>query len=121
MSSKTKSPPVPSHLRPETKAWFRSVISEYQLEQHHLRLLQLAAEAWDSAQLARAAIAIHGQTFVDMHGCPRARPEVGIERDARIAYARLLRELDLDVGSPADAARPPALRSNSRGVKFYAG
>jgi hypothetical protein len=33
----------PKHLRPATKAWFSSVLGEYQLESHHIRLLTLAA------------------------------------------------------------------------------
>jgi hypothetical protein len=35
-------------------------------------------------------------------------------RKARIAFARLTRELDLDCGSPSTAPQPPALRSNRR-------
>ncbi|MEJ7714176.1 MAG: hypothetical protein WKF40_00095 [Thermoleophilaceae bacterium] len=52
------------------------------------------------------ALAQHGTTYTDRFGQPRARPEVNIERDARIAFARLLRELDLD-GEPAPDPRPP--------------
>ena len=45
---------------------------------------------------------------------PRSRPEIAIERDSRVAFARLIRELDLDTNSPAESSRPPALRSNRR-------
>jgi phage terminase small subunit len=87
----------------------------YELEPHHLRLLQLAGEAWDRSQQAREALDQHGMTFDDRFGAPHARPEVAIERDARLAFARLVRELDLDVDTPAGPRRPPAIRSN-RGV-----
>lgn len=107
-------PSAPSHLKPSTKAWWNAVTDEYDLEPHHLRLLQLAAEAWDSAQAARAAIQRDGMTFVDRFGSPRARPEVGIERDSRLAFARLVRELDLDCAPPTSTPRPPALNSNRR-------
>ena len=38
-------------------------------------------------------------------------PLVRIETDCRLAFARLLRELDLDVDPPAEAKRPPSLRA----------
>ncbi len=107
-------PTAPKHLRASTRHWYEEVTTEYQLEPHHLHLLGLACQALDRAEDAREAIAIHGTTFEDRFGCPHARPEVAIERDARIAFARLLRELDLDVEAPPTAPRPPALRSNRR-------
>jgi hypothetical protein len=42
-------------LRPATRAWFSSVLAEYQLEPHHIRLLTLAAESWDRCCEAREA------------------------------------------------------------------
>jgi phage terminase small subunit len=100
----------PPHLRPATRDWFASVLANYELEPHHLRLLTLAAEAWDRCEQAREAIAEHGAVFNDRFGSPRARPEIAIERDSRIAFARLVRELSLDVEPPSEASRPPALR-----------
>jgi phage terminase small subunit len=108
-------PPAPDHLQPATRAWWDSVVREFVLEQHHLRLLQSACESWDEMQRARAAIAEHGQTFIDPHGCPRARPEIAIARDAKVSFRQYVRELDLDLAAPAEQfARPPALRSNRR-------
>jgi phage terminase small subunit len=110
MIASVRAPAPPAHLRPETRQWWAQVCHEYvDLEGHHLKLLSLAAEAWDRCAEAREAIAEHGLTFVDRLGTPRARPEVAIERDSRIAFARLLRELALDVAAPDDS-RPPALR-----------
>lgn len=104
----------PNHLQRATRRWFASVISEFELEQHHVRLLTLAAESWDRCQAAREALARDGLTFVDRFGCPHARPEVAIERDSRIAFARLIRELDIE-GAPAPSPRqPPALPRNRR-------
>lgn len=108
-------PRAPAHLSKEAAKWWKSVVSEYELEPHHLHLLQSAAEAWDRMQQARAALQTHGSlTFNSASGEPKARPEVAIERDARVGFARLVRELDLDAGTPADRTRPPALRSNRR-------
>src|SRR5688572_26321777 len=100
MSEKTVSekpaPKAPAHLQPATKKWWRQVVADFGFDDHHFRLLQLACEAWDAAQQARAAIAREGQTYTDRFGAPRLRPEVNIERDARIGFARLVRELGLD-------------------------
>jgi phage terminase small subunit len=108
----TSGPAPPRHLRAATRKWFAVVTEEYELEPHHVRLLTLAAEAFDRCQEAREAITKHGTTYTDRFGSPKARPEVAIERDSRIAFARLLRELDLDLAPPD--SRPPAIRSNRR-------
>lgn len=105
----------PAHLSAEAAAWWREVLRDYDLEPHHLRLLQAAAEAWDRMQQARKALADHGGlTFTDPNGNIRAHPCVAMERDARVAFARLVRELDLDAGAPAERSRPPSLISNRR-------
>jgi P27 family predicted phage terminase small subunit len=104
---------APSHLTSTTRAWWRSVAENYVLEPHHLRLLQLAGEAWDRGQQAREILAADGITQRDDRGNIRAHPAIAIEKDARIGYARLLRELDLDVEAPrSERTGPPGLRSN---------
>jgi len=81
------------------------VANDYELEAHHRRLLTLAAEAWDRCQQAREALAEHGITYQDRFEQPKSRPEIAIERDNRTAFARLLRELGLDIEPPT--TRPP--------------
>ncbi len=110
----TKTPEPPAHLRPETANWWRSVLDDYQLEPHHLRLLHLACESWDRCQQAREEIDRDGLTIRTGDGGLKAHPAVAIERDARLAFARLVRELDLDAGAPSEARRPPSLASNRR-------
>jgi hypothetical protein len=67
-------------------------MAEYDLEPHHVRLLLLACEAHDRCTSARQEIERYGLTYTDRNGLPRTRPEIAIERDARLAFARLLRE-----------------------------
>lgn len=105
---------APDHLAPQTAAWWLSVLADYELEPHHVRLLTLAAESWDRTATARAVLDTEGLTYLDRFQAPRARPEVAIERDSRLAFARLIRELDLDIEAPAERSRPPGLRSNGR-------
>ena len=106
-----KSLSPPKHLRADTAAWFSTVVKEYELDSHHVRLLTKACEAWDRSEQAREAIAKHGMTYEDRFGAPRARPECAIERESRLAFARLVRELGLDVAPPSES-RPNALRAN---------
>lgn len=103
-------PRAPKHLRPATKRWWSIVVESYELEEHHLKLLSLAATAWDRAEEARQELAKSGLTYSDRFGAPRPRPEVAIERDSRLAYCRVLRELDLDSESLRESSRPPLLR-----------
>lgn len=83
-----------------------------------MRLLQAAAECWDRLHpgscFKRAGLVIEGR-----EGGMRPHRAAAIERDSRIAFARLIRELDPDVEAPASTRTPPVpLRSNRRG---YAG
>jgi phage terminase small subunit len=96
-------PPPPDHLSEGTRLWWRALVADYKLDPHHLRVLQVAAEAWDRKEQARQALVEHGLSYTDDKGMIRARPEVQIERDARTAFLRALRELNLDVEPP----KPP--------------
>ena len=78
LESKPKGPRAPSHLRPETARWFRNVLAEWELSEHHVRLLVIAAEAWDQAQLAREVLDREGATYLDRFQAPHARPEVKV-------------------------------------------
>ncbi len=72
------------------------MVETYELEPHHIRLLTLAAESWDRCEQSREILADEGLTFEDRFGQPKSRPEVAVERDSRLAFARLIRELALD-------------------------
>lgn len=98
----------PPHLSITTARWFADVLKTYDLAPHHVRLLTLACEAWDRAQQAREEVAKNGATYKNRWGEPRAHPSVAIERDARISFARLLRELALDT-EPNPEVRPPRI------------
>lgn len=97
----------PEHLKLPTKRWFSSVVDEFDLAEHHIKLLTLACDAWDRAVSAREAIATHGLTFEDRFGAPHSRPEIAIERDSRIGFARLIRELGLDLAGDPETPRTP--------------
>jgi P27 family predicted phage terminase small subunit len=104
--------PVPKHLTAKTRRWYADITTEFDLESHHLLLLQGAAECWDRAQQAREQLKKDGMTFTDRHGHIRPHPACQIERDSKALFSRLLRELALDVSEPQEI-RPPELRGNA--------
>jgi P27 family predicted phage terminase small subunit len=109
--SKSAAARPPKHLRAPTALWWSEILAEYDLQSHHVRLLSKACESFDRSEQAREALLKHGLTFNDRFNSPHARPEVAIERDSRLAFARLIREIGLDVSPPSDA-RPSALPAN---------
>jgi P27 family predicted phage terminase small subunit len=113
-----KLPAPPAHLSQSAREWWASVVERYVLEEHHLRLLQVCCEAWDRAQMARKQLAKDGLTVPHGDGGVRTHPCVAIERDSRLAVARLVRELDLDTEAPpSERFAPPSLRSNRGGAR----
>ena len=112
MTPTIDAPKPPSHLRKDTQRWWADTSADWTLEPHHLRLLTLAAESWDRHEAARELIESEGLCVETKAGGPRTHPAVKIEAEARIAFVRCLRELDLDVDPPKEIARrPPVLRS----------
>ena len=108
-----KKPKAPAHLKEPTRLWWRNVMREWALEEHHIRVLTLAAEAYDRAIDAQALLARDGLVISGREGGMRPHPAVSIRRDAETSFARLLRELDLDTEPPAGGrVAPPSLRSN---------
>jgi hypothetical protein len=62
---------------------------------------------YEFREFARQVLAKEGITVAGRYG-PRTHPAVGIERDARAAFAKLVKQLDLDP--------PPESRIGGHGV-----
>jgi P27 family predicted phage terminase small subunit len=101
----------PAHISTESKKWFLSVLDDYALEPHEVKLLILACEAFDRATSARETISECGAYYNDRFGSPRKHPAVSVLEAATIAFARLTRELSLTDTAP-DENRPPSIKSN---------
>jgi P27 family predicted phage terminase small subunit len=110
-------PPAPAHLSAAMQAWWRDVVRDYELDPHHLHLLEAACDAWDRMVMARTTLLAEGLSVETKHGAKK-HPACDVERDSRLAFARLVRELDLDAPAPRPEPdggwRPPPLRSNRR-------
>lgn len=100
---------IPKHLRAPTRKWVKGILTDFELESHHFKILTKAAEAHDRGEQAREILAKDGIITRDRFGTAKAHPAVAIERDARVAFMRAVRELGLDVDS-ADAPRSPRTR-----------
>lgn len=100
---------IPKHLRAETKKWFKEILNNFELESHHIKLLILAADAWDRCSEARETILKHGLFIKDRYGSVKVNPACNIERDNKIIFARLLRELGFDLDKSGESYRPPRL------------
>jgi len=105
-------PPPPDYLSVAMQAWWKQVMAHYELEPHHTHLLEAACSAWDRMTEARKVLAEKGLSYEDSRGRHHPLPEVAIERDSRIGFARLVRELGLDEATPPAEAEPvpPLLR-----------
>jgi len=102
----TKAPP--KHLKADTKRWFTSVCEDYDLEPHHEKLLIMACETWDRSRECQTLLKKEGLAIIDRFGQQKPHPMLAIERDFRVLFARLVRELGLDNDEPSeDEVRPP--------------
>jgi P27 family predicted phage terminase small subunit len=103
-------PQPPRHLSAESRRWWREIVTDYELEAHHLRLLQAACECWDRVLQARAAVERDGAYYRDRFEQIKPHPALAEERQSKVLMARLLRELALDVEAPNDSVgRPPQI------------
>lgn len=98
-------PKPPRGLSADARRLWRSTVAAFELEPHHLAILEQACRALDRIGEARDAVARDGMTLEGRFGA-KAHPMLAVERDSRIAMMRGLRELGLDLETPA-TSRPP--------------
>lgn len=96
-----KFPSPPRHLSTSTKRWWKVIVSQYELDGSALKLLTMAAECWDRSEQCRVIIEREGPIFTDALGNPRKHPGINIELDAKINFARLVKQLGLPTEEPA--------------------
>jgi len=99
---------IPKHLSAGTKRWIKKILADYELESHHVKILISAGECWERITQARDRIKKEGPYFTDRWGCPKSHPALADERNNRVVFARLIRELNLSEVPPDD--RPPGLK-----------
>lgn len=88
--------------------FFESTVENFELEDHHLELLRQAAYSLDRIEQARAQIDKDGLYIPDRYGGRKPHPAAKDERDHRLLFSKLLRELNLDSES-VNESRPPRM------------
>ncbi len=109
----TKTPRLPRHLGLAGRALWRSVVTDYLIEEWQLAILAVAAEAADRIQEARAEVHKDGLTLDGRFGL-KSHPALAVERDSKLLLLRSLRELALDPEAIESVARPPMIGNGRR-------
>jgi hypothetical protein len=106
---------VPEHLGDAGRQLWASIQDGYAIADPGGRaLLQTAAEAADRIASARRQIDEQGE-LLTIRGIPRVNPLCAVERDARAALIRALKELHLDLEPLRDKpGRPEGQRWSGR-------
>jgi P27 family predicted phage terminase small subunit len=98
---------APKHLKAAGRAYWKAVTEMFEMEEHHLKLLQVACEALDRAEECRLRIAKDGVTVKDRFGIGQAHPLLPAERGARAQFLQAARDLGLDEVPAGAIGRPP--------------
>jgi phage terminase small subunit len=98
-------PRAPAGLGSSGKAFWKKIVADYELEQHHLALLKQACKCLDDMDAAEAALKDQGRYFLDKFEQWKEHPAAKDAKQLRGLFQRLVREIGLDV-QPAES-RPP--------------
>lgn len=98
---------APKFLNTKSKEFFREVINQYQLEDHHIKILILACECLDQIEEARIQIEKEGSYYINRFDEPRPHPALKEFKDNKIIFIRLIKQLDLEVEPKKEVGRPP--------------
>ena len=113
MKPKHAQPDPPEHLSPAAARWWSEVVTSFVLESHHVKILTLAAECWDKAATALAAVKNDGMFQADRWEMKHIHPGVKVHQENVALFLRAVRELGLDI-EPPEAARPPRITGRGR-------
>jgi len=107
-----KKPKAPQHMpkySPGWMAWHR-ILDTYVLEDpEQLLLLEQACECLNRIQQAREAIEQDGPFVRDRFSQIKEHPGQKTERDNKVLFTRIVRELNLSLDLPEEYSRPKRL------------
>jgi hypothetical protein len=91
---------IPSHIKESGRKWLNGVLAEYDVPQNDLSsskrsALFMAAECLDRLREVREQIGKDGLQVPDRFGVMRAHPLCAVERDNRLTFIRITRQLGI--------------------------
>lgn len=90
-------PLAPDDLGPEASRFWDDVVRDYTLADFQLAILETACHAKHMESECLRILAAEGFTVETGAGMIRARPEATILRDARAAFLRACKDLNLEI------------------------
>lgn len=101
-------PAAPAGLCDEAVALWDATVANYDFEERHLALLRAACRELTRAAAAEAKIDAEGIVVPTRGGDCKPHPAVAIARNARIAFTRIMRDLQFeDESADPYTSRPP--------------
>ena len=86
----------------------RNILKERQFDEtHDFRRLDLACGCLDIIKECREKVETEGLFILDRFQVLKEHPAIKVEREQKIIFCRIIRELNLDL--PAEDSRPPKL------------
>jgi P27 family predicted phage terminase small subunit len=102
-------PPKNLSARGPGRKFWRQVHSQYEVvEEHDLRLLEMCCDCLDKIADAEATIQSEGAYYNDRWNQPRQHPAHKEIKDNKSLFARLVREMGLNL-EPTKSNTPPRL------------
>ncbi len=108
-------PAPPKGTKAEGRRLWRSVVGQFELEDHERALLREAVRLVDTLDELHAIVERDGLVITAPNGGERVHPAAVEARQSRIALARILPVLRLPEGED-EGVRRPQRRSGARGI-----
>ena len=89
----------PKKLSKEAKLWWKTIMSEWNLDATGVLYLNNAMESFDLMRKAQVIIDRDGLVIMDRFKVPRQHPATLILRDAKNALVKNLQALNLDIST----------------------
>ena len=117
MSNKPTTPRAPKELQAAGREFWRSVLSQFDLPDHHDReLLKQCSACLDRIHESQQTIEREGLFVADRFGQAREHPAAATEVTNRRLFKGILRELGLSDSNPAEEYTRPRV-APGRGVR----